>query len=97
MVERYDLGALSGTKRLLGWCRGIEVVGDRIYVGLTQLRSTTHREVLRWMAKGEAGRKAPTRVLEIQRGLRPEILREFPVGNRAGGTIHGLLALTPGG
>ena len=97
VVERYDLGALSGTKRLLGWCRGIEVVGDRIYVGMTQLRSTTHREVLRWMALGEAGRKAPTRVLEIQRGRRPKILREFPVGNRAGGTIHGLLALTPGG
>ncbi|MCO4744576.1 MAG: hypothetical protein KC912_07305 [Proteobacteria bacterium] len=90
--EHYDLNELTGSPRLLGWCRGVEVVGERVYIGMTQLRDSQHREVLRWLARGEAGRRLPTRVVELERGT-GRLLRSFPVGNRVGGTIHGLLAL----
>lgn len=91
-VEYYDLNALTQNDGILGWCRGVEVVGSRVYVGMTQLRDTRHREVLRWVSRGSAGRQLPTRVVEFERGS-GRILREFGLGNRAGGTIHGLLAL----
>lgn len=83
----FDLAGTSA--RRLGWCRGIEVAGDRLFVGFTQLRSTQHREVLRWLLQGERGRKEPTRVLVLD--PRDGQLRQtFPVGNEAGGTLYGL-------
>ncbi len=84
-----DLRAMSGTERMLGWCRGVDVLGDRLYVGMTMLRRTAHREVARMLLRGEAGRKLPTRVLEIDLVER-RIVREIPLGNQAGGTIYGL-------
>lgn len=86
-----DLAAMSGTRRRLGWCRGIEVVGARLFVGMTMLRATRHREVLRQLLLGEAGAKLPTRVVEVDLERR-RIVRETEVGNAAGGTIYGILA-----
>ncbi len=88
-IEGVDLRALSGTPELLGWCRGIAVRGRRAWVGMTQLRSTTHREVLRVLLKGRRGRKRPSRVVEVDLDG-PRIVRELPVGNAAGATIYGV-------
>lgn len=92
-----DLAELSRARGeqgrgLLGWCRGIEVVGSRMFVGFTMLRSTRHREVLRQLLLGADGRKRPSRVMEIDLD-RPRIVREIEVGNPAGGTIYSLLAI----
>ena len=87
-----DLQELLQTRRLLGWCRGVEVVGSRLFVGMSMLRSTRHREVLRWMMQGERGRKEPTRVIEIDLDSR-QVVNTWVLGNRAGGTIYGLNAL----
>ncbi|MBN2797923.1 MAG: hypothetical protein JXX28_02135 [Deltaproteobacteria bacterium] len=85
-----DLAALDRTPGLQGWCRGIEVVGSRLFVGMTALRSTTHREVLRRVLRGAAGRKRPSRVVEIDLDQR-RVVREWPVfGAAGGGTIFGL-------
>jgi hypothetical protein len=92
LARRIDLGALAATKRRLGWCRGIEVVGDRCFVGMSTLRSTRWREMARWALQGEAGRKLPTRVLELD--LRTgRVVAELPVGNRAGGTLYSIVAV----
>jgi hypothetical protein len=92
VVHRIDLAALDPEPGLLGWCRGLALVDDRLFVGLTMLRRPRHREVLRWMVRGPAGRKRPSRVVEIDlRG--PRIVRQIPVGNHAGGTIYGLLPM----
>lgn len=88
-VLELDLRALSGTRALLGWCRGIEVRGSRLFVGMSALRRTRHREVLRQLLLGEAGVKLPTRVIEVDLDRR-RIVRETEVGNPAGGTIYGL-------
>ena len=74
---------------MLGWCRGVAVHGDRLWVGMTQLRSTTHREVLRVLLRGERGRKLPSRVVEVDLA-KQVIVREIQVGNTAGCTIYGL-------
>ena len=89
VAEQYDLQVLSGTRRRLGWCRGVDVRGDTVVVGMTTLRSTTHREVARWLLQGEAGRKLPTRLVVLDRGT-GQIVREVPIGPRSGGTIYGV-------
>jgi hypothetical protein len=89
VLGRFDLASHSA--RRLGWCRGVEVVEDRLFVGFTQLRSTQHREVLRWLLQGERGRKEPTRVLVLDR-QEGRVLQTFLVGNAAGGTLYGLNA-----
>jgi hypothetical protein len=88
-----DLNELAGPAQrgLLGWCRGIEVVGSRMFVGFTMLRGTRHREVLRRLLLGREAQKRPTRVVEIDLD-RHRIAREIEVGNPAGGTIYSLLA-----
>lgn len=86
-----DLAVLCGPG-LPGWCRGLDVVGSRLWVGMTTLRSTTHREVLRRVLRGRDGVKRPTRVLEVDLDG-PRVVREVPVGNRAGGTIYAVHAL----
>lgn len=86
-----DLGALDGRPQMPGWCRGVEVVGSRLFVGMSMLRRTRHREVLRLLVRGIRGAKLPTRIVEIDLE-RPRIVREIEVGNAAGGTIYGILA-----
>jgi hypothetical protein len=86
-----DLRELCGTRKMLGWCRGVEVVGDRLFVGMTMLRSTKHREVLRTWLRGEQGEKLPTRVLEIDLGTL-RLVREITFGAEREGTIYGLVS-----
>jgi hypothetical protein len=86
-----DLNRLTQRESMLGWCRGVEIVGRRLFVGMTMIRATRHREVMRWLARGGAGRKLPTRVIEIDLDTEA-IVREIPVGNEAGGTIYAINA-----
>jgi hypothetical protein len=67
----------------------VDVRGDTIVVGMTTLRSTTHREVARWLLQGEAGRKLPTRLVVINR-VTGSIEREVPLDLPSGGTIYGI-------
>lgn len=90
------LDELDPSPHMAGWCRGIEVVGDRMWVGLTQLRSSPWREVAREVMRGEAGRKRPTRVVELN-WRAPRLVASWDVGNRAGGVIYGVTALAPRG
>lgn len=86
-----DLRRLTSGTGMLGWCRGIEVVGDRLFVGMTMLRRSRHREVMRMVMRGLAGKKRPTRVVEVD--LKSErIVQDIPVGNAAGGTIYAINA-----
>jgi hypothetical protein len=87
-----DLPAVCDTKKMLGWCRGVEVVGDRLFVGMTMLRSSRHREVLRMLLRGEQGEKLPTRILVIDLGRR-RVVREIGFGAETEGTIYGVVAL----
>lgn len=91
-VVHLDLNRLLGDERLLGWCRGIEVDGDTIYVGFTMLRVGRHRDLLRRLVRGRRGEKLPSRVvaLDWRRGV---VLGELVVGGDAGGAIYTINAL----
>jgi hypothetical protein len=87
-----DLRTMTTARGLLGWCRGIEVVGSRLFVGMTMLRASRHREVLRMLLRGEDGAKLPTRLLVIDLDRR-RIVRDTELGNAEGGTIYSVVAL----
>lgn len=91
-VVDLDLRALDPRPGSLGWCRGVEVIGSRLFVGMTMLRATRHREVLRQLVYGP---KHPTRIVEIDLDG-PRWVRDIEVGNAAGGTIYSVLASPPG-
>lgn len=50
--EVLALSALDGRHALLGWCRGILLDGDRIWVGFSRIRPTRLRENLGWVVRG---------------------------------------------
>lgn len=61
-VERvWNIAAMAGTRDLLGWCRGLEVVGDRAFVGFTSFRTTRAREFVTWVR--HQARHLPTRIV----------------------------------
>ena len=91
-VLTLDLGALEGERGWTGWCRGVDVVGTRAWVGMTVLRSSAHREVLRRLVRGRDGVSHPTRVLEVDLDG-PRVRAVHPVGNRAGGTLYAVHAV----
>lgn len=66
VLERVDLKAIGGHRTPLGWCRGLELVGDGLLaVGFSRLRPTAWKENVRWLKHqlGGAGQGLlPTRV-----------------------------------
>ncbi len=83
-----DLHEITGSPRMLGWCRGIEVVGDRVFVGMTMLRRGRHRELLRRWVRGVRGEKLPTRIVELN--WRERRLTAEMVLAPEGGTIYAI-------
>ncbi len=62
VVEDIDLNAFHADRStLLGWCRGILVDGDRLWVGFSRIRPTRFRENVGWVSRGFK-RDEPTHV-----------------------------------
>ena len=51
-VRSVDLTRSHDGRTLLGWCRGILVDGDRVWVGFSRIRPTRFRENVSWIARG---------------------------------------------
>jgi len=47
VVDVINLNALNDSKRQLGWCRGLEVVGNVAYIGFSRLRESKWKETFR--------------------------------------------------
>ena len=91
-VVEIDVHALDPRPGLPGWCRGVEVVGDTLFVGMTTLRSSRHRDWLRRAIRGRSGESRPTRVVQLD-WRRQRWQAEFDVGNAAGGTLYSIAAV----
>ena len=63
IVYSLDLNRLQDSDEPLGWCRGVEVIGDRAFVGLTRIRESKHASYRFW--KRSTGPSAPSRILEV--------------------------------
>lgn len=82
----------DGAPGIPGWCRGVEVVGDRVFVGMTTLRESAWREVGRRLIRGGEGVKRPTRVVELDRRT-GRVVASWPVAAPGDGTLYALHAL----
>lgn len=86
-VFELDVAALEDRPGHFGWCRGIEVVEDRLYVGVTTLRGSTWREAARRLVRGP---RQPTRLLEVDWRNR-RLLRRWPLESE--GSLYGITAI----
>jgi PQQ-like domain len=50
--EVVDLPAIHGDRALLGWCRGLLLSGEHLWVGFSRIRPTQFRENVAWVARG---------------------------------------------
>jgi hypothetical protein len=50
--EVVDLGSMHDEDTLLGWCRGLLVEGDRMWVGFSRMRPTKLRQNVAWVKNG---------------------------------------------
>nr|MBA2570462.1 hypothetical protein [Chloroflexota bacterium] len=50
--EIIDLNEMHGPDLLLGWCRGLLLDGDRLWVGFSRMRPTKFRENVAWIKNG---------------------------------------------
>ncbi len=63
--EVIDLNVLEKTDAPLGWCRGLAVNGDRMFVGFSRIRKTPIKENINWMLDFVGARDSfDTRVVE---------------------------------
>ncbi len=51
-VEEIRLASMHPHDTLLGWCRGIYIDGDRMWVGFSRIRPTKVRENVGWIMRG---------------------------------------------
>lgn len=56
-----DLKSMHYEDTLLGWCRGLMLEGDNVWVGFTRIRPTKFREAVSWVRKG-FNRELPTHI-----------------------------------
>jgi hypothetical protein len=61
VMETVDLTRFHPDRTLLGWCRGVLVDEDRIWVGFSRIRPTQFRENVSWVARGFR-REKPTHI-----------------------------------
>ena len=52
VIEVIDLMDMHPSDLLLGWCRGVLVDGDRLWVGFSRMRPTRFRENVAWLKNG---------------------------------------------
>lgn len=84
-----QIGACEGGEGLGGWCRGIEVAGDRLWIGLSRVRRSRLRDVARTALRPLIGSVRSARVVEID-WRQQRVLREFPLDAPGGAEIYGL-------
>lgn len=94
-IVTFDLNQMTRSDRLLGWCRGIAVLGDsEVLVGFSRLRHTKLRENLKWLGNKllnqEFALHEPTRIAQYDLQRRNETWRVDlePFGMNAVYSIH---------
>ncbi|WP_027364770.1 hypothetical protein [Desulfotruncus alcoholivorax] len=89
--EIVDLNQISNYKVLLGWCRGIEVIGSKAYVGFSALRSSSFREYGLWIKHGK--KPLCSRIAEYDLNNKT-LINELPVAQDTGAAIYTIKCLS---
>lgn len=61
VTEVVELTSPLGTDAVLGWCRGLSVADDHVWVGFSRIRATRFRQTLTWVRTGTT-QFCPTRI-----------------------------------
>jgi len=64
VVRVIDLNSLYGKDELIGWCRGVEVIGNYAFVAFTRIRETKHKTFKFW-EKIDKKKTLPSRIVQI--------------------------------
>jgi len=67
--DDIDINKDSPAGKQIGWTRGLEVVGNKAYLGITKIRGSKFKEYTKWIVKGE-GILMPSSMLEIDLGTK---------------------------
>ena len=89
-VERvWDLRRSRGSGDLTGWCRGLLIDGEKIWIGFSRLRPTKFRENVSWIASGFR-RFLPTHIAcyDLATGQCHEVIDLEPHGLNAVFSLH---------
>jgi hypothetical protein len=49
VVKKINLHELNNIEQKVGWTRGIEVIGNRAFIGITRARKSKYKEYTKWM------------------------------------------------
>lgn len=92
VVESLDLKTFHpGRSTSLGWCRGVLVDGDRIWVGFSRIRPTRFRENVSWVSRGFR-RELPTHIACYDR-VRRTCLAEIDLERCDLGAVYGIFPM----
>jgi hypothetical protein len=61
VIDQVPLSSPAGDDAVLGWCRGLLVEDDHVWVGFSRIRATRFRQTLSWIRTGTT-RFCPTRI-----------------------------------
>lgn len=90
IVDDIDLVELDGRKEKIGWCRGLEIVGDCAFVGFSRLRQSKFRAMGHWIKYGQ--RILPSQILQVDLKRR-EIVDRCVIEQDPGCTIFSIINL----
>lgn len=82
--EIIDLNEISNYKVLLGWCRGIEVIDKKAYVGFSALRLSKYREYGLWIKYGKKPLASRIAVYNLDNKT---LEKEIPIAKDTGAAI----------
>jgi hypothetical protein len=92
-LETIDLTSFHDDRMLLGWCRGILVDGDRLWVGFSRIRPTRFRANVAWAARGFRHSK-PTHIACYDLARR-ECLTETELESAGMSALYSILPAQP--
>lgn len=53
--ERIDLNSINTLDKTIGWTRGIEIIENKAYVGISKMRHSKYKEYTKWIIYGDKG------------------------------------------
>lgn len=89
IIKDIDLNEIVGDGFNVGWTRGIEVVGDYAYVGLTKLRHSKFKEYSKWLLT-KRSKAMPSGILKIDL-INNKVVDFFEIKGYQGAAIYSII------
>lgn len=81
LEELINLNEIHYKNKILGWCRGVEILGEYAYVGFSGMRRSKFVEYAAWAVRGKE--RLPARVSQYNIHKK-ELSKEVLLGNKGG-------------